>query len=276
MIRPASIALAALLLGGCATFHPRPAPEGPGAGAPSAAAAATHEATGDDAGPDEDETGEDATTDAGADAPGAGEDARPGDEREPGARAGDDAEPAPEDPALARARQRILAAARRRLGTRPALDCSGFVLDAYRAAGLGIRLGPGRSRSESLHDASHDVARPRPGDLAFFHDTYDRNHDGRRNDLYTHVALVESVEGDIVTLLHRGARVERIRMNLARPSDPAANGILRIHRLRDAPGTRYLAGELFAAFGELLEGEFTQTLQGGHAIEARARHPAPR
>ena len=34
---------------------------------------------------------------------------------------------------------------------------------------------------------------PRPGDLAFFDDTYDANHDGRTNDPLTHVAVVLSV-----------------------------------------------------------------------------------
>jgi peptidoglycan DL-endopeptidase CwlO len=182
----------------------------------------------------------------------------------------------PADDPLGAVRARILAAARRRLGTRPALDCSGFVLDAYRKAGVAVRLGRGRSRSESLHGASRPVDRPRPGDLAFFHDTYDRNRDGRGGDLFTHVALVEAVDGDVVTLLHRGRKVERLRMDLARPSDPETNDILRVKRRRDAPGTRYLAGELFTAFGELLEGALTPTLQGGHAEVTRGVHPATR
>jgi hypothetical protein len=172
-----------------------------------------------------------------------------------------------------RLRGRILAAARRRLGTRPKLDCSGYVLDAYNKAGLAVRLGPGRSRSEALARASRPVDAPRPGDLAFFHDTYDRNRDGRADDAFTHVALVESVDGDEVTLLHRGGRVQRIRMDVSHPSDPTLNDTVRVPRRRDAPGTRYLAGELFTAFGELLDSEFTQMLQAGRAVATGGAHP---
>ncbi|HET8540771.1 MAG TPA: CHAP domain-containing protein [Anaeromyxobacter sp.] len=147
-------------------------------------------------------------------------------------------------------RGRAVANARRHLGQRFPGDCSGFVIAAWRSAGVAPLLGAGRSRSESLQRGSRRVARPRPGDLAFFHHTYDRNRDGRANDRFTHVALVEAVDGDRVTLLHRGAaRVERIRMDLVRPSDPAVNDPVRKLGRRDAPGTRSLAGELFAGFG---------------------------
>ena len=150
------------------------------------------------------------------------------------------------------------------------------MLAALRAAGLTPRLGPARSRSEALYRASRPVERPRPGDLVFFHDTYDRDRNGRGGDRFTHVGLVEAVDGDAVAILHRGGRVERIRMDLARPSDPAANDPVRVARRRDARGTRYLAGELFAAYGELLGGDVTQMLQGGRAPAVRARHPATR
>ena len=167
---------------------------------------------------------------------------------------------------------------RTRLGKpAPRLDCSGFVLRVYRDAGLAVRLTPARSRSESLWRAGRKVEVPRPGDLAFFHDTYDRNHDRRADDRFTHVAIVEAVDGSEITLLHRVARgVERLRMDLARPSDPEVNDPVRFRRRGDAPGTRYLAGELFAAFGALLEGEFTQMLQARRAAVSGARHPATR
>jgi hypothetical protein len=156
-------------------------------------------------------------------------------------------------------------------------DCSGYVLAALRDAGVRPRLAPARSRSESLHRASAPVERPRPGDLAFFHGTYDRDRDGRQDDRFTHVALVEEVHGTAVTLLHRGGRgVERVRMDLARPADPAANDPLRVRRRGDGAGVRTLAGELFAAFGALLPEEFTQMLQAGRGPETGARHPAPR
>lgn len=157
------------------------------------------------------------------------------------------AEPAPERPHL---RERLVAAARDLLGRPFRGDCSGFVLSLLRRAGVHAALPPARSRSESLFLGGERVEAPRPGDLAFFHDTYDRNHDGRRNDRWTHVALVEKVEGALVTLVHRGVHgIERLRLDLARPDDPAANDRLRVPRKGDPPGTPLLAGELLTGFG---------------------------
>jgi hypothetical protein len=88
---------------------------------------------------------------------------------------------------------------------------------------------------------------------------------------------VERVEGTTVFFLHRSRKgVERARMDLSRPDDPAANDLLRARRRGDPRGTRYLTGELFAAFGELLEGEFTRMLQASRAAETGERHPAAR
>lgn len=147
-------------------------------------------------------------------------------------------------------RRAVVAAARRQLGRPFPADCSGFVLSVLDGAGVRVVLAPARSRSESLFRASRRVARPRPGDLAFFHDTYDRNRDGRANDPYTHVALVERVKGEVVLLLHRGSRgIERVRLDLARPRDRRTNDPVRRLRRGEARSTRVLAGELFAGFG---------------------------
>jgi hypothetical protein len=127
------------------------------------------------------------------------------------------------------------------------------VLAALRSAGVSPRLAPARSLTESLFRASAPAELPRPGDLAFFHDTYDRNRDGRRNDRFTHVALVEAVEGAAVLLLHRGSRgIERVRMDLGRPSDRRANDPVRPARRGDPPRSRRLAGELFAGYGAVI------------------------
>jgi hypothetical protein len=151
------------------------------------------------------------------------------------------------------ARAELVAAARRRLGGAFPGDCSGFVLSLLRTAGVPVSLAPARSRSESLYRASRRVSDPRPGDLAFFHDTYDRDRDGRANDPFTHVALVEAVDGSRVLLLHRSSRgIERVRMDLARPGDREANDPVR-HLRRGEPRTlRVLAGELFAGYGAVL------------------------
>lgn len=192
---------------------------------------------------------------------------------------GEDAAPPAggEEAERAALRERIVEAARSLLGKRPRLDCSGYVLAAYRGAGLSIELAPARNRSLALWTAGREVPTPAPGDLAFFHDTYDRNRNGRVDDGITHVALVESVEGSSVVLLHRGVRkVERLRMDLERPSDRASNDPLRFRRTRDAPGTRYLSGELFTAFGALLDPDVTPMFQTSHTEDTAKRHPARR
>lgn len=171
-------------------------------------------------------------------------------------------------------RARVLEAARRLLGTRPRLDCSGYVLSALAAAGVTTELPPARSRTESLFLASHRIAQPRPGDLVFFHRTHDRDRKKTGGNLFTHVGLVEAVDGTDVTILHRGRRVSRIHMDLSRPSDPDANDPVRIRRPHDRPGTRYLSGELFAAFGELLPPDVTRMLQARRVRSTSARHPA--
>ena len=144
-------------------------------------------------------------------------------------------------------RAAALARARELLGHRPRLDCSGYVLLAYRAAGLSPALPPRRNRSQALRDAWPSVEAPRPGDLAFFRGTTGRQRRDGGGPI-THVALVETVDGDQVTLLHRGARVERLRLDLAQPSDPARNDPVRARRRGDPAWMRYLAGELLSGF----------------------------
>jgi hypothetical protein len=150
-------------------------------------------------------------------------------------------------------RERVVAAARGQLGRAFRGDCSGFVLSVLRDAGVQLSLRPARSRSESLFVASRRVRAPRPGDLAFFHHTYDRDRNGRADDPYSHVALVEAVEGRSVLLLHRSSRgIERVRMDPSRPSDRRANDPVRHARRDDPRGTRRLAGELFAGYGAVI------------------------
>ena len=161
----------------------------------------------------------------------------------------------PMDAPVEGVRGRIVEIARRFVGRPLSGDCSGFVRRVMREASVELPpLPPGRSMSESLHLAARDVDVPRPGDLAFFHDTYDRNRDGRLGDKWTHVALVEAVRGDQVWLIHRGGRrIVRILMDLARPDDEHLNDRVRPKGRRDPRGTRYLTGELFAGYGSVVE-----------------------
>ncbi|HEU4385724.1 MAG TPA: CHAP domain-containing protein [Anaeromyxobacteraceae bacterium] len=166
------------------------------------------------------------------------------------------------------ARERLVAAARRHLGRPWPGDCSDFVERVHAEAGVPLAPHQARSASEGLWRASRPVQRPRPGDLAFFHDTFDRDRDGRRGDRYTHVALVEAVDGPRVMLIHRGSRgIQRLPMNLARRHDPAENGWLRKRRAGDPPG-RFLSGELFTAWATAVPAETVRLGSGGAAAAA--------
>jgi len=161
--------------------------------------------------------------------------------------------PAPQDPE----RERLVRAARRYLGRRFAGDCSRFVLRAFSEARVALPvLRPERTMSESLYRALSPVSRPLPGDLAFFHETRRPDRSGRTPRRFTHVALVERVDGARVTLIHRESRgIRRLAMNLQRPHDKRENGMVRSRRAKDRPGTRYLAGELFAGYASALQGD---------------------
>ncbi len=141
-------------------------------------------------------------------------------------------------------------------------DCSGFVRLAYRSAGIDLVAHgflAGENAVSAIFRRALEVGAvhhqpPRPGDLVFFRETYDRNRDGRRNDGMTHIGVVEGVDANgTVTFIHRGGRgVARGRLNLSFPSrhqlvqgGPVVNDYIR----PAAKGSRaYLAGELFAAF----------------------------
>lgn len=97
---------------------------------------------------------------------------------------------------------------------------------------------------------------PQPGDLVFFHNTFDRNRSGRFNDPLTHIGIVEKIDGSLVHFVHHlGRSIIRSRMDLSMPQksvDPNTNKRVN-HMLRRASGQHraYTAGELFAGFGRL-------------------------
>jgi probable lipoprotein NlpC len=156
-------------------------------------------------------------------------------------------------------------------GERFTADCSGYVSSVYQAEGIPLRrlmieVAPGESSGVA---AAYQAARaygmvfggggewPRPGDLVFFHDTYDRNRNGLADDPFTHVAIVERVEDGSVVFLHRAGRgVTRGTLTLDRPGEARdaggreLNSVLRDKRPRIA-GAPVLAGELFQGYGRI-------------------------
>jgi len=152
-----------------------------------------------------------------------------------------------------------------------AADCSGFAAAVYEAEGVPLRrlmarAAPGeRSGVAAAYQAAKAFGVvfggggqwPRPGDLVFFKDTYDRNRDGLLDDPFTHMGIVERVEDGTVTFLHRGGRaVARGVLTRERPDarrDEAGrvlNTPLRDKHPRIA-GAPVLAGELFLAYGRI-------------------------
>jgi len=178
---------------------------------------------------------------------------------------GGDASPTPHSPGEA-----AVALAQGWVGARtlPALrpwglpdDCTGLVRLAYAPLGIALLGAEALATDNGVTAiyrhavAAHALHRqtPAPGDLVFFAETYDRNHDGKRNDGLTHVGLVERVEpSGVVVFLHRvTSGVERSRLFLQRPgqsrgpSGDVWNDVLRAARGRSRA---YLTGELFAAY----------------------------
>ena len=107
---------------------------------------------------------------------------------------------------------------------------------------------------------------PLPGDAVFFHNAFDANTDGRNNDWYTHVGIVEAVDshGTVTVMSYIGAHVVRTWANPSHPDevgddvDPV-NSRLRIPTADDAPFTQYHAGQLFAGYCSV-PGEKTQVV----------------
>lgn len=175
---------------------------------------------------------------------------------------------APSSGAHADRRAETLDAAIRLLGMRDAFDPRGFL---HHLLSVGdIRLS-GLDAEPTIRDVyralraqqlTYDRSTPQPGDLVFFHNTEDTNGDGRQNDWYSLVGVVEAVEegGTVTLILPVEGEVARRAMNLERPevrrmeaSGAILNDVLRQKRLDDPAYTQYLAGELYAGFAALPE-----------------------
>ena len=151
-------------------------------------------------------------------------------------------------------------------GQRYRMDCSGITRGIYARAGIELGGAPQRPGENDVsilyryveHNGSLRTANPLVGDLVFFHDSYDRNGDGVRNDPLSHVGVVERILDDgTVVFVHRvGGGILRYRMNLRQPSlrrDPSTGRTLN-HYLRRAEGGEpaRTTGQLFAAFGTVV------------------------
>jgi hypothetical protein len=180
----------------------------------------------------------------------------------------------PDEPLLARALgvARLAASyvgARRLVvgGRRFRFDCSSFARAVYLQHGIDLFAEIQRAttgvraiqRYVREHGRLFHEGPPRPGDLVFFDDTYDRNRDGRRNDRLSHVGIVEEVreDGTVVFVSRLSRTIRRDRMHLGVPDAHRAadgrvlNDHLRRRRRGEPASAATLAAQLFAGFGTL-------------------------
>ena len=173
--------------------------------------------------------------------------------------------------ALARAAVGFLGKSRIEVSDRRfTFDCSGLARGVYVTQGIDLYdglgeldggNGVGRIYAHVVQQGRiHYGPTVHPGDLVFFHNTWDFNRDGGFNDPLTHVGVVEWVEhdGTVVFVSRVSGGIERYRMNLKMPDTHRTtdgrvlNDFMRRKELRDPEATQYLTGQLFAAFGTLI------------------------
>jgi hypothetical protein len=136
-------------------------------------------------------------------------------------------------------------------------DCSGFVSAVFTKAGA-----PMDGRVASIWDlaADNDALHwdgPKVGDLVFFDDTHDRNHNGRWDDELTHIGVVLDVEDDgRAVFAHGGTSRGRVTGFIDLEQywvHRDEHGVIRNSYIREPEGwdpadATYLAGELWVAF----------------------------
>jgi len=169
-------------------------------------------------------------------------------------------------------RKRLLEAAQKALGRRSLTvgkksyrgDCSGTIRAIFTQAKIGlggILKKNGDNDVKTIYRYVQKYGRikknhPLPGDLVFFHNTYDRNKKGQMDNALTHIGIVEQVQGSTVHFIHHlGQLIIRSRMDLSLPHDTyhPKTGLRINHVLRRAHGGQraFTCAELFAGFGHL-------------------------
>jgi len=144
-------------------------------------------------------------------------------------------------------------------------DCTGTILSIYYYAGIDLQkefadyTGNGVTRLYKMaehYGLLYDTRDPVPGDVIFWDNTYDRNHDGKWNDLLTHAGVVVATEPDgTIEYIHhnyrRGIVVEK--MNLHEPDATDVNSPLRMKSDRWVRPDSWLSSHLYRDFGMLYD-----------------------
>lgn len=147
-------------------------------------------------------------------------------------------------------------------------DCSGMVRRVYWENGIdlfeGIDYNKYRGKNGVYILYHHQASKgeltqknPRPGDLVYFDNTYDRNRNGRWDDKLTHVGIVTQVDRDgTVHYIHHSSKgVVLFKMNLEKKVYKDAEGKVVNHFLRrkrnsDPRGKCYLSACFFVGYGQ--------------------------
>ena len=146
-------------------------------------------------------------------------------------------------------------------------DCSGFVQAIYFKNGAKVvdEAGPNYQNSvRNIYDfifgngTIYREGTPKPGDIVFFSNTL------RKSSPYilSHLGIVEKVDSDgTITFIHKSSfGIIRDKLNLKLPSKrknedngKIYNSYMRKRRAGDPPKTKYFAGELFEAYGNIID-----------------------
>jgi hypothetical protein len=143
-------------------------------------------------------------------------------------------------------------------------DCSGTIRAIFAQAQIGLGGIIKTNRENDVKAIYRYIQRygkivktdPLPGDLVFFHNTYDRSGNGHMNDALTHIGIVEKVDNATVYFIHHlGQSIIRSRMNLKYRDETfhphTKDRVNHVLRKAQGPYRAYTAAELFAGFGRL-------------------------
>ena len=136
-----------------------------------------------------------------------------------------------------------------------------YILDVYKVNGVDLTAKTSARSTAELYQYAfkqksvYHTLRPAIGDLAFFHNTADRNRDGRWNDWHSLIGIVESIDDqDTITILVFTSQLERIKLNLKYPElHKSKKGDILNSQLRPNEGSQVgTSAKLFAGFANLL------------------------
>ena len=148
-------------------------------------------------------------------------------------------------------------------GQRFRMDCSGVIRAIYYKAGIDLAQDFNKYKgggTQRIHETLrykgliYKPAIPVPGDILFWDNTYDANHNGRSDDMLSHIGMVvysDKKSGNITYVHHHEKKgIVFEKMNLLHPNDPSYNAVMRSQRARKLPGNKYLASHLYKDAGK--------------------------